>query len=61
MAPKAGACAQITVYVDPANVGEFLKAFDKIFAKLKAMPEFVFFAMFQAPEEPGKITWIEQW
>lgn len=61
MAPTSGACAQITVFIDPEKVDEFFKMFDAMLPKLKARPELLFFAVFTSPEEPGKITWIEQW
>ncbi|KAI0414065.1 hypothetical protein F5X98DRAFT_378087 [Xylaria grammica] len=51
----------VTVYIAPENVERFLAAFKPVFNKVVAEPECLFFEMYQSPQEPGKISWVEDW
>ncbi|KAI0479634.1 hypothetical protein F4859DRAFT_513138 [Xylaria cf. heliscus] len=51
----------VTVYIAPENVGRFLAAFKPVFNKVVAEPECLFFEMYQSPQEPGKLSWVENW
>ncbi|KAI1177136.1 hypothetical protein F4777DRAFT_216338 [Nemania sp. FL0916] len=51
----------VTVYIAPENVDRFLAAFKPVFNKVVAEPECLFFEMYQSPQEPGKISWVENW
>jgi quinol monooxygenase YgiN len=51
----------VTVYIDPENIDRFLAAFKPVFNKVVAEPECLFFEMYRSPQEPGKISWVENW
>ncbi|KAI1303358.1 hypothetical protein F5Y03DRAFT_385181 [Xylaria venustula] len=51
----------VTVYIAPENVDRFLAAFKPVFSKVVAEPECLFFEMYQSPQEPGKLSWVENW
>ncbi|KAI1738919.1 hypothetical protein F4680DRAFT_449381 [Xylaria scruposa] len=51
----------VTVYIAPENIDRFLAAFKPVFDKVIAEPECLFFEMYQSPQEPGKISWVENW
>ncbi|KAI1424069.1 hypothetical protein F5Y12DRAFT_468375 [Xylaria sp. FL1777] len=51
----------VTVYIAPENVDRFLAAFKPVFNKVVAEPECLFFEMYQSPQEPGKLSWVENW
>ncbi|KAI0196966.1 hypothetical protein F4808DRAFT_297201 [Astrocystis sublimbata] len=51
----------VTVYVAPEDVDRFLAAFKPVFNKVVAEPECLFFEMYRSPQEPGKLSWIENW
>ena len=52
---------QVTVYFKPEDVPKFFEHFKSIFEKVTAEPDCVYFEIFQDPEDPGKISWIENW
>ncbi|KAI0597292.1 hypothetical protein F4775DRAFT_560600 [Biscogniauxia sp. FL1348] len=56
-----GMSLQVTVHVAPENVDKFLAAFKPVFDKVAAEPECMFFEVYRSPEEPGKISWVENW
>ncbi|KAI1810228.1 hypothetical protein GGS20DRAFT_568449 [Poronia punctata] len=58
---SSGWSLHVTVYVSPEDVDRFLAAFKDVFDKVVAEPECLFFEMYQNPQEPGKISWIENW
>ncbi|KAI1751698.1 hypothetical protein F4782DRAFT_175518 [Xylaria castorea] len=61
MALATGWSLHVTVYIAPENVNRFLAAFKPVFNKVVAEPECLFFEMYQSPQEPGKISWVENW
>lgn len=52
---------QVTVYFKQEDVPKFFEHFRPIFEKVSAEPECVYFELFQDTEDPGKISWIENW
>ncbi|KAI0534756.1 hypothetical protein GGR58DRAFT_505018 [Xylaria digitata] len=56
-----GLSLHVTVYVAPENVDRFFAAFKPVFNRVIAEPECLFFEVYQSPQEPGKICWVEDW
>ncbi|RYC62613.1 hypothetical protein CHU98_g3596 [Xylaria longipes] len=61
MSFRYGMSLHVTVYIAPENVGRFFAAFGPVYSKVIAEPECLFFTVYQTPEEPGKISWVEDW
>ncbi|KAI0506410.1 hypothetical protein F5B22DRAFT_660329 [Xylaria bambusicola] len=61
MAFPHGMSLHVTVYVAPENVDSFFAAFKPVFDKVIAEPECLFFEVYQIPNTPGKISWVEDW
>ncbi|KAI1650126.1 uncharacterized protein F4817DRAFT_279654 [Daldinia loculata] len=59
--PSKGISLQVTVHIAPENVERFLVAFKAIFDVVAAEPECLFFEVYKSVEEPGKLSWIENW
>ncbi|KAI0843957.1 hypothetical protein F5Y00DRAFT_219801 [Daldinia vernicosa] len=59
--PSKGISLHITVHIAPENVERFLVAFKAIFDSVAAEPECLFFEVYKSVEEPGKLSWIENW
>ncbi|KAI3322427.1 hypothetical protein HD806DRAFT_124416 [Xylariaceae sp. AK1471] len=57
----SGWSLHVTVYIAPENTDSFLAAFKPVFEKVVAEPECLFFEMYLSPQEPGKISWVEDW
>ncbi|KAH6668664.1 hypothetical protein F5X68DRAFT_52770 [Plectosphaerella plurivora] len=51
----------VTVWIDPANIPAFFEAFKPVFDACVAEPELLFFEVYQSPDEPGKLHWVENW
>lgn len=58
---SAGLSLHVTVYVDPSNVEKFLEHFKPAFEAVIAEPKCTFFDVYQDPEEPGALSWVENW
>uniref|UniRef100_A0A8H7TI00 ABM domain-containing protein n=1 Tax=Bionectria ochroleuca TaxID=29856 RepID=A0A8H7TI00_BIOOC len=56
-----GVSIQNTAYVAPENVTKYLEAAKWLFDQVIAEPDIVFFEVYQSPEDPGRISWIEDW
>ncbi|GAB7340880.1 hypothetical protein MBLNU457_7235t1 [Dothideomycetes sp. NU457] len=56
-----GFSLQITVHIKPENVERFLQEFNPIFELVIREPECVLFEVFQSPEDPGTLSWVENW
>lgn len=56
-----GFSLHVTVHIAPENVDNFLAAFKTIFDVVSAEPECVFFEVYRAPDQPGKLSWVENW
>ncbi|KAI1416314.1 hypothetical protein F5Y13DRAFT_130547 [Hypoxylon sp. FL1857] len=51
----------VTVHIAPENVERFLAAFKTVFDLVVEEPECLFFEVYKSVEEPGKISWVENW
>ncbi|KAI0452918.1 hypothetical protein F5B21DRAFT_505826 [Xylaria acuta] len=56
-----GMSLHVTVYIAPENIGRFFDAFKPVFDKVTAEPECLFFEVYQDPQEPSKLSWVEDW
>ncbi|CRG89204.1 hypothetical protein PISL3812_06240 [Talaromyces islandicus] len=56
-----GISLQVTITIAPENVPKFLEAFKPAYDKVTAEPECTFFELYQSPESPGVISWVENW
>ncbi|KAK0647984.1 hypothetical protein B0T16DRAFT_325623 [Cercophora newfieldiana] len=61
MASPHGISLQVTVHIDPKNVEEFFTHFKPLYDRVVAEPELRFFEVYQSPEDPGTISWVEHW
>ncbi|KAI0105196.1 hypothetical protein F4776DRAFT_668723 [Hypoxylon sp. NC0597] len=62
VAPSSkGISLHVTVHIAPENVERFLVAFKAVFDVVAAEPECLFFEVYKSVEEPGKISWVENW
>ncbi|KAI1824580.1 hypothetical protein F4861DRAFT_505502 [Xylaria intraflava] len=59
--PTSGWSLHVTVYIAPENIDGFLAAFKPVFDRVTAEPECLFFEMYHSPQEPGKLSWVENW
>lgn len=51
----------VTVYIDPSSVPAFVEAIEPVYKAVCAEPECTFFEIYQSPENPGEISWVEHW
>ncbi|KAI1462740.1 hypothetical protein F4805DRAFT_8108 [Annulohypoxylon moriforme] len=56
-----GVSLHVTVHIAPENVEKFLVAFKAIFDVVAAEPDCLFFEVYRSAEEPGRISWVENW
>lgn len=56
-----GISLQVTITIAPENVPKFLEAFKPAYDKVTAEPECTFFEVYQSPENPGVLSWVENW
>ncbi|KAH8686199.1 hypothetical protein BGZ61DRAFT_533762 [Ilyonectria robusta] len=61
MAAKSGFSLHVTIFIDPLNVAEFFKHFKLAYENVIAEPECTFFEVYQSPENPGELRWVENW
>jgi hypothetical protein len=61
MPPFNGISVQMTAYMDPKDLPQFWELFGPVFDKVIAEPHCTFFEVYQSPEDPGTISWIENW
>lgn len=61
MATTSGFSLHVTIFIDPLNVAEFFKHFKLVYEKVIAEPECTFFEVYQSPENPGELSWVENW
>ncbi|KAL4780398.1 hypothetical protein BJX76DRAFT_360893 [Aspergillus varians] len=50
-----------TVTIAPENLPKFMEAFQPLYDQVAAEPECTFFEVFQQPDNPGVISWVENW
>ncbi|GKZ32096.1 hypothetical protein AbraIFM66950_001235 [Aspergillus brasiliensis] len=51
----------VTIHLKPEDVPTFWAAFKPTYEAVIAEPECTFFEVFQAPDAPGTISWVENW
>ena len=56
-----GFSLQVTVYIDADNVPKFFEAMKTVFDHVIQEPELHYMEIFQDPENPGTISWVENW
>ncbi|KAI0881783.1 uncharacterized protein GGS22DRAFT_171867 [Annulohypoxylon maeteangense] len=56
-----GTSVHVTVHIAPENVEKFLAVFKEVFDVVAAEPDCLFFEVYRSAEEPGKISWVENW
>ena len=56
-----GFSLHVTIYIDADNVPKFFEAMNTVFDKVSQEPELLYFEIFQDPENPGTISWVENW
>lgn len=61
MSSPHGISLQVTVHIAPENVDKFFAAFKPVFDAVCAEPELTFFELYRDPDEPGKLSWVENW
>ncbi|OOQ87806.1 hypothetical protein PEBR_16590 [Penicillium brasilianum] len=61
MASESGISLHVTVYIDPANLPKFFKYLKPVYDAVIAEPECRFFELYQSPEDPGTLSWVEDW
>ncbi|GKZ82239.1 hypothetical protein AnigIFM56816_007047 [Aspergillus niger] len=52
---------QVTVHLKPEDLPKFWEAFEPTYKAVTAEPECTFFELYQAPDSPGTISWVENW
>jgi quinol monooxygenase YgiN len=58
---SSGISLHVSITIDKSNVDKFFEAFKSIFEVVTAEPRCLFFEVYQSSEDPGKISWVEDW
>ncbi|KAJ5625118.1 hypothetical protein N7510_001427 [Penicillium lagena] len=61
MGSEPGFSLHLTIYIDPQNVNKFFEHFKPVYDAVVAEPECRFFEVYQSPEDPGTLHWVEDW
>ncbi|KAB5526426.1 hypothetical protein GE09DRAFT_1194569 [Coniochaeta sp. 2T2.1] len=56
-----GCVLQVTIYVAPDQLPKFFEAYRKVYDACVSEEECTFFSVYEDPEEPGKLSWVEHW
>lgn len=56
-----GFSLHVTVFIDPSNVEKYREHFKPAFDMIISQPECQYFEVFQSFEDPGQISWVENW
>ncbi|KAM5368032.1 hypothetical protein ACJZ2D_009746 [Fusarium nematophilum] len=56
-----GISLHVTIYIKPDDVPKFFEYFKPVYDKVTAEPECTFFEVYQSPEDPGTLHWVENW
>ncbi|KAL1612776.1 hypothetical protein SLS60_001005 [Paraconiothyrium brasiliense] len=51
----------VTFHIDPSKISAFFTALKPAYDAVTAEPECVFFEVYQSPDTPGKIKFVENW
>lgn len=52
---------QVTIWISPDNVQRFFDELRPVYDKVIAEPQCTFFEVYEDPEVPGQISWVENW
>lgn len=52
---------QVTVHIKPEDLDAFHKAMNPVFETVCNEPELLYFEIFQDPDSPGTLSWVENW
>jgi len=61
MASTPGFSLQVTIYINPKDVERWFELFKPVFDHVIAEPECRFFELYQSFDDPGTISWVENW
>jgi hypothetical protein len=56
-----GISLQVTVTIAPENVPKFFELFKPVYEKVIEEPDCTFFEVYISPENPGVLSWVENW
>jgi quinol monooxygenase YgiN len=56
-----GCSLHVTIHLDPANLEAWFEAFRTPYEGCLSEKECTFFAVYQDPEQPGVVSWVEHW
>jgi quinol monooxygenase YgiN len=56
-----GISLQITVHIAAENLSKFREAFKPVYDNVIMEPDCTYFEVFHSHEEPGTLSWIENW
>ncbi|KAI0393018.1 hypothetical protein F5Y17DRAFT_459357 [Xylariaceae sp. FL0594] len=56
-----GFSLHVTVFFAPQNVPVFFDAFKPVYEKVIEEPENRFFEVYRSTDEPGTLSWVEDW
>ncbi|RDW83539.1 putative quinol monooxygenase [Aspergillus mulundensis] len=56
-----GISVHITVHIRAEEIPAFLHAFRSTFDAVANEPECTLFQVYQSPQNPGEISWVEHW
>lgn len=59
--PTSEISLHVQVTIDPKDVPAFVEAMTPIFDIVTAEPNCTFFEIYQSMEDPGTISWVENW
>lgn len=57
----SGFSLHVKIFIDPSNVDKFFELFKPVYEQVIAEPECRFFEVYQSPDEPGTLSWVENW
>ncbi|KAL4863012.1 hypothetical protein BDV12DRAFT_189970 [Aspergillus spectabilis] len=56
-----GISLHVSISIAEENVPKFVEAMGPIYEKVTAEPECTFFEIYQNPQNPGELSWVENW
>ncbi|PYH43911.1 putative quinol monooxygenase [Aspergillus saccharolyticus JOP 1030-1] len=59
--PPESLSLQVTIHLNPEDLPTFWTAFQPAYEAVIAEPECTFFELYQAPDSPGTVSWVENW
>ncbi|KAK0613995.1 hypothetical protein B0T14DRAFT_499363 [Immersiella caudata] len=57
----SGTSLHVTIYIAPESVDKFFEHFKPVYDRVIAEPKCRFFEVYQSSEDPGTISWVEDW